>query len=197
MLIVVSGPSGVGKGTLCKMLLDSDAGTCFSVSATTRQPRDGEVEGVHYFFVTEEEFLKLKEEQALLEDAVVHGHRYGTPEKAVRDMLESGKDVILDIDPQGACQVIEKCPDCVAVFILPPSWESLRRRLTLRNTESPEDIERRLSNARQEVQLLHRYRYVIVNEEGEEGKQLAFEALKHIVDAERHQTMRCRTDMNE
>ena len=197
MLIVISGPSGVGKGTLCKMLLEADRRTVFSVSATTRAPREGETDGKEYYFVTDEEFLSLKERGELLEDAVVHGHRYGTPLKPILDTIKDGHDVLLDIDTQGALNVMSKVPDCVSIFVLPPSWAALRARLLGRNTEKPEDVEIRLNNAVREVEQLAKYRYVIVNDDGPGGLERAFDELRSIVSAERHRTIRYTPHLND
>ena len=190
MLMVISGPSGTGKGTLCDMLLKNDPNMRFSVSVTTRKARDYEQEGVHYYFVTDAEYDDMLEKGLLLEHATVHGHRYGTPREPVEALLEKGFDVLLDIDPQGAMMVIGHCPEAVSVFILPPSWKALRERLCARNTENSEEIERRLRNARGEVETLKCYDYAVVNEEGEEGKKRAYEAIRNIVEAERHATAR-------
>ena len=190
MLLVVSGPSGTGKGTLCDMLMESDPSLRFSVSVTTRAPRDYEQEGVHYCFVSNEQYDELIREDALLEHATVHANRYGTPRKPIEDLIEKGYNVILDIDPQGAKEVIRKCPDCVSIFILPPSYAALRERLAARNTEKPEEVERRLNNAKGEIEQMGVYQYVVVNGDGEEGKQKAFRLLKAIVEGEKQRTTR-------
>ena len=190
MLVVVSGPSGTGKGTLCNMLLEKDPSLRFSVSVTTRKRRYYEVEGVHYYFVTDEQYDELLREDALLEHATVHANRYGTPRKPIEELMEKGLNVILDIDPQGARTVISKCPDCVSIFILPPSYEALEKRLHTRNTEKPEEIARRLNNAKGEIDQMDRYQYVVVNGDGEEGKQLAFARLQAILEAEKQRTNR-------
>lgn len=190
MLLVVSGPSGTGKGTLCNMLLESDPTLRFSVSVTTRKPRDYEQEGVHYYFVSDEQYDKLLAEDALLEHATVHANRYGTPRGPIDDLIEQGYNVILDIDPQGARTVIKKRPDCVSIFILPPSYQALRERLHTRNTEKEEDITRRLNNAKGEIEQMNCYQYAVVNGEGEEGKQQAFAQLQAIVAAEKQRTSR-------
>lgn len=185
MLLVISGPSGVGKGTVSKCL-DDEKDIIFSVSCTTRAPRPGEVDGREYHFVSEETFCRMVEEDGFLEHAFVHGNYYGTPKKPVMDALEAGQSVRLEIDPQGALQVMEKMPECVSVFILPPSFAELRRRLEGRNTEKPEDVERRLNNARGEVALKDRYQYLIVNDDLE----TACAALRSVVSAERHRSSR-------
>ncbi|MCI5772835.1 MAG: guanylate kinase [Clostridiales bacterium] len=190
MLVVISGPSGTGKGTLAHMLLEADANLRFSVSVTTRKPRDYEVEGVHYYFVSDAEYDALLEKDALLEHATVHAHRYGTPRAPIERLLDEGKSVLLDIDPQGAREVIRKCPDCVSIFILPPTYAALRERLHTRNTEDPVEIQRRLNNARGEIEQMERYQYAVVNGDGEEGKQKAYAQLRSILDAERQRTTR-------
>lgn len=186
MLLVISGPSGAGKGTLYNRVLAADPTITFSVSYTTRGPRPGEVDGKDYCFVTEEQFRQMLDRDGFLEHADVHGHLYGTPRQPVLDALEAGRSVMLDIDPQGALQVMEKMPDCVSVFILPPSFAELRRRLTGRGTEKPEEIERRLRNARGEVQLMGKYQYLVVNDDLE----VAYRTLQGIVDAEKQRSSR-------
>ena len=186
MLLVISGPSGAGKGTLYNRVLAADPTITFSVSYTTRGPRPGEVDGKDYCFVTEEQFRQMLDRDGFLEHADVHGHLYGTPRQPVLDALEAGRSVMLDIDPQGALQVMEKMPDCVSVFILPPSFAELRRRLTGRGTEKPEEIERRLHNARGEVKLMGKYQYLVVNDDLE----VAYRTLQGIVDAEKQRSSR-------
>ena len=186
MLLVISGPSGAGKGTLYNRVLAADPTITFSVSYTTRGPRPGEVDGKDYCFVTEEQFRQMLDRDGFLEHADVHGHLYGTPRQPVLDALEAGRSVMLDIDPQGALQVMEKMPDCVSVFILPPSFAELRRRLTGRGTEKPEEIERRLRNARGEVALMNKYQYLVINDDLEE----AYRTLQGIVDAEKQRSCR-------
>lgn len=186
MLLVISGPSGAGKGTLYNRVLKADDTMTFSVSYTTRGPRPGEVDGKDYTFVTEEAFQRMAERDGFLESAAVHGHHYGTPRQPVLDALEQGRSVMLDIDPQGALQVMEKMPDCVSVFILPPSFAELRRRLEGRGTETREEIERRLANARGEVALMAKYQYLVINDDLEE----AYRTLQGIVDAEKQRSTR-------
>ena len=186
MLLVISSPSGAGKGTLVDKLLDRDPSFCFSVSVTTRERRKNEVEDVHYHFISEAEYDKLLRDDAFLEHATVHGHRYGTLKKEVYERLDRGQNVLLDIDPQGACSVMEKEKDCVSVFILPPSYRELQVRLHTRNTEQSEEIERRLLNARGEIAQMKRYRYLIVND----SLDLAFDQLTAIVRAEKQNSVR-------
>ena len=186
MLLVISGPSGAGKGTLVEKLLDIDPSFAFSVSVTTRARRKNEIEDVHYHFISEEEYDKLLEQDAFLEHASVHGHRYGTLKQEVYERTERGQNVLLDIDPQGAREVMDREKDCVSIFILPPSYEELRVRLHTRNTEAPEEIQRRLENARGEIAQMRRYRYLIVNDE----LDLAFDQLRAIVRAEKQNSVR-------
>lgn len=186
MLLVVSGPSGTGKGTLCERLLRSDPTIVFSVSATTRKPREGEVDGVHYHFLDDTAFDAMLKEDAFLEHATVHGHRYGTLKSQVEQGIEEGRNMLLDIDPQGALNVMANKPDCVSIFILPPSYSALRQRLRTRNTEDPDEILRRLTNAYGELAQLKHYQYAVVNDE----LDAAFDRLKAIIMAEKHRTIR-------
>lgn len=186
MLLVISGPSGAGKGTLYNRLLREDGSMTFSVSYATRAPRPGEVDGRDYHFVTEAEFDRMVAQNGFLEYATVHAHRYGTPIQPVLDALEKGENMMLDIDPQGAMRVMDKMPGCVSVFILPPSYKELRRRLVTRNTENPAEIERRLGNARGEVAQMNRYTYLVVNDDAD----AAYEQLRCIVSAEKSRSAR-------
>ena len=186
MLLVISGPSGAGKGTLVSMLLDKDPTFAFSVSVTTRKRRENEIEDVHYHFISDEEYDKLLSEDAFLEHASVHGNRYGTLKKEVYERMERGQNVLLDIDPQGARTVMEKEENCVSVFILPPSYHDLKVRLHTRNTENEEEINRRLHNARGEIDQMGKYRYLIVNDDLE----LAFDRLVAVVQAEKQNSVR-------
>ena len=163
-LYVVSAPSGGGKTSLVNALLEADDMVRLSVSHTTRPPRPGEKDGVHYHFVSEDEFLEVIENRAFLEHAEVFGHRYGTGKEAVERQLAAGYDVLLDIDWQGARQIRENFPSCRTVFIVPPSLEELRRRLTGRGQDSDETIERRMRQARAEISHWDEFDFVIVND---------------------------------
>ncbi len=187
MLLVISGPSGVGKGTLVERLMAGDDSLQFSVSVTTREKRPGEIDHVSYHFISEAEYDRLLAEDAFLEHATVHAARYGTLKREVYDRMNAGKNVILDIDTQGAMQVMDQMPEAVSIFILPPSFSELERRLRGRKTETEESIQRRLRNARQEVLLLPRYTYALINDDLDE----ASETLRSIVLAEKQRTTRC------
>jgi len=186
ILFVVSGPSGVGKTSMIKSIISEMEDAVFSVSCTTRPKRPGEVDGEDYFFVSEEEFKKMIEEDAFLEWARVHGYLYGTPKKFVEDTVNKGKDVILDIDVQGALSVKKKVEDAVYIFIAPPSMEDLRERLEKRKTEDKEAMERRLEDARWELQLIEEFDYLIINRDLVE----AINDLKSIMRSERLKTAR-------
>ena len=165
LLLVVSGPAGVGKGTLDKALMERNNRIKMSVSATTRAPRPGEVEGVHYFFKTEEEFKAMVDRGEFLEYMHVFGSNYyGTPRSFVEQHLANGYDVILEIDVQGAMKVKQAFPDAVLIFITAPSMSEIKSRLIGRGTESMEQVEKRFATAFEEVKMITRYDYVIVND---------------------------------
>ena len=186
MLLVVSGPAGAGKGTLIERLMQSDPTFVFSVSCTTREMRYYETNGVQYYFINDEQFDKYIQENAFLEYATVHGHRYGTLLSEVKERHAKGINVILDIDVQGGLAVMKKAPDCVSVFIYPASYQDLLDHLHKRNSEGEEEIQRRVHNARGEIQKMGEYQYLLLNDDLE----TAFDHLKCIVTAEKMKSSR-------
>lgn len=162
-MIVVSGPSGTGKGTVCGELLACTPQLAYSISATTRAPREGEADGVNYYFLTREQFEQEIAAGGFLEYADVYGNYYGTPLKKIEERLAAGQDILLEIDTQGALNVMKKCPEGVFIFLLPPSMEELEHRIRGRGTESEESLQRRLGAAREEIELGRKYAYAVVN----------------------------------
>ena len=177
---IISGPSGVGKSTVLHALFEVRDDLYFSVSATTRAPRPGEVDGKDYHFISEDEFHDWIDNDEFLEFAEYVSNFYGTPKKYVDEAMAQGKDVILDIELQGALQVCAKRPETVRIFIAPPSWEELERRLTARGTDSPEKIEKRLLRAKVEMNAAKEYDYFVVNDTVES----AVEEMRAIMKAE-------------
>ncbi|XEC96975.1 guanylate kinase [Paenibacillus tarimensis] len=165
LLFVLSGPSGVGKGTVCSVLRNKMQELVYSVSATTRPPRDGELEGINYFFKTKEQFQEMIARDALLEYAEYVGNYYGTPRDFVERTIASGKDIILEIEVQGALKVKEKFPEGVFIFLLPPSLDELKQRITGRGTETTDLIDHRMTVAVEEIGLMRHYDYAVVNDE--------------------------------
>jgi guanylate kinase len=177
-LFVVSGPSGVGKGTICRLFTAKRPDVWMSVSCATRPPRPGEIDGVHYFFVSDAEFDRIIAENGFLEHANVHGNRYGTPLKAVEEKVNEGRNVILEIDVQGACQAMQRYPDIHGIFVLPPSREELLRRLIIRGSENAEQICRRLRNVPGELVRGESYPSLLLND----NKTAASKRLGEIID---------------
>lgn len=163
LLIVISGPSGAGKGTICKELLSRND-FWLSISATTRLPRKGEIEGINYYYLKKEEFKCKIDNKEFFEYALVYGNYYGTPKSKVLEMLDNGKNVILEIDIQGALKVKESYPEGIFIFILPPSMEELKNRIINRGTESPESLTTRFQSAYAEINYVSRYNYAVVND---------------------------------
>ena len=182
LLLVISGPSGVGKGTLVKALMDRNSRIKMSVSATTREPRPGEIEGVHYFFKSEDEFKAMAERGEFLEYIHVFGSKYyGTPRSFVEQNLANGYDVILEIDVQGAMKVKQAFPDAVLMFITAPSMSEIKSRLIGRGTETMEQVEKRFATAFEEIKMIPHYDYVIVND----VVDMAVHHMEAILEAER------------
>ena len=184
LLIVISGPSGAGKGTICRALMN-ESEFWISVSATTRNPRQGEIDGVNYQFLTKEEFKKRIDLDDFLEYAEVYGNYYGTPKSRALEAIESGKDVILEIDIQGALKVKESYSEGVFIFILPPSMEELKNRIINRGSETPESLMTRFKSAYKEINYVSKYNYAVVNDKVED----AVKKIQSIIIAER-----CRVD---
>ena len=186
--LLISGPSGTGKGTVCDLLRQKHPEISYSISATTRQPRPGEQDGVNYYFYTKEKFREMIDQGQLLEWAEVYGNFYGTPKQKVLDRLDAGEDILLEIDTQGALNVMKVMPEGLFIFLLPPSLEELAARLKGRGTETEESLHRRLGAAVDEIKLATKYRYVVVNDKVEDAE----ETIANIIEAEHH-----RSDLNE
>ena len=163
MLVIISGPSGSGKGTVIKKLNRQDF--ALSISMTTREPRAGEVPGKDYFFCTKEEFILARDNNHLLEHAEFVGNMYGTPKKYVEEQIEQGKAVILEIDVEGALQIKEKFKDSISIFLMPLTFKELATRLVMRKTEDVDTVIRRIRRARSEIEYIHRYDYLVINDE--------------------------------
>lgn len=181
LLVVISGPSGTGKGTVCQNLLSQRDSVRYSVSATTRKPREGEVEGKNYFFVSESKFLDMLDKDALIEWDKYCDNYYGTPKEYVEACLEDGLDIILEITVEGALEIKQKYPECVLVFIIPPSFGELRRRIESRATECCDVIEKRLEQAENELKHVPKYDYLILNDSVDN----AVLNIEKVLDAER------------
>ncbi len=181
LLLVVSGPSGAGKGTICREMLSRRPEIRLSVSATTRAPREGEVDGESYFFLEEDTFRSMIDKGEFIEWACFCENYYGTPKQAVEEQLAAGRDVILEIEVQGAMQVKSKFPEAVFIFVLPPSFEELRNRINGRGTETPEVVEARMERAKQELEQVIKYNYIVVND----TVANATDRLAAIIDAEK------------
>lgn len=194
LVAVLSGFSGAGKGTIMKHLLDEYPGRYnLSISATTRKPRTGEADGREYFFKTKEEFEKMIEEGAFLEHACFNGNYYGTPKAYVESLTKQGKDVLLEIEVQGALQVKNIFPDAVLLFVTPPSADALKERLVGRGTETPEEIQNRLAISTRESKLMEKYDYLIINDDIEE----AVRDVHDIIETEGLKTSRNRLNIEE
>lgn len=193
ILLVVSGPSGVGKGTVCKYLTETEPDIFLSVSATSRKPREGEVEGQHYYFVSPEKFKEMIAGDEFLEYANYITSSYGTPKKPCFEHLENGNSVILEIEVQGGTKVKEKYPDTVMIFIVPPDMETLKQRLHGRGTEADDVIEKRIKRAYEEFDYLEKYDYIVVNDDIEKAAQ----RIKAIICAEQQKRSRVFEDVRK
>lgn len=180
VLIVISGPSGAGKGTICKALVERDKNLFVSVSATTRAPRKGEIDGVNYHFMTKEDFFDKVDKGEFLEHAEVFGNYYGTLKSNIEELLEAGKNVILEIDIQGALSVKGNSNEGIFIFILPPSMEELKNRIVNRGSETKESLLKRFQSAYQEINYISKYNYAVVNDVVEQ----AVEKVENIIFAE-------------
>lgn len=187
LLIIISGPAGSGKGTIVSRLREL-APFDFSVSATTRSPRPGEQHGVHYYFVDKTDFENKIKEGEMLEYAQYVGNYYGTPRKPVEDALNEGKNIILDIEVQGALQIKEKMPEAIMIYVLPPDYETLLARIRGRGTETEEVIQKRMNQAKTEIRTFPRYDYVVINRDG--GIDRAAQDILSILYAEKMRTLR-------
>lgn len=188
LLLVISGPSGAGKGTICKVLMNRNEDLKLSVSATTRQPRNGEVEGENYYFLTHDKFNDMISKNEFLEYAQTYSNFYGTPKGPVMESLEKGQDVVLEIEMQGARQVKQIYPEAILIFVLPPTLNELQSRLSNRGTETEEQMHERLSCAFEEIKQIKDYNYFIFNETNKEV-EAAIE-IENIISAEKNKSAR-------
>ena len=193
LLFVVSGPSGVGKGTILKLAQQNRNDICFSISATSRKPRNGEIDGKHYFFVEPDEFEKMIEEGKLIEWVKYCENFYGTPKEYINSKICEGKNVILEIEVEGALNIKKTYPESISILFIPPNFTELRNRLIQRGTETEEVIEKRINRAKQELQFASSYDYIIIND----TINAAVNAFNCIIEAEQHKTSFYKNHINE
>ncbi|MBF7095862.1 guanylate kinase [Alkalibacter mobilis] len=193
LLIVISGPSGAGKGTICKELLKHEKNLEVSVSATTRDPRNGEVEGKNYYFINKANFLDMIGNNEFLEYAKVYDNYYGTPKSPVLEKMDRGIDVILEIDIQGAAQVRANYPEGIYIFVVPPSIKELKKRITERGTENPEQLNKRMECACDEIRNATKYSYIVINDE----VTVAAKQVSAIITAEKCRSERLKSKIEE
>ncbi len=177
-ILILSSPSGGGKTTICRMVLKNIPDTVYSVSATTREKRAGEKDGVDYFFLNEEDFERKEREGYFAETALVHGKRYGTPVEFLNKMIDQGKIVVMDIDVQGALKIMEKYPNSISIFIMPPSFDELEKRLKKRKRDGNDEIKLRIENAKREIYCAKKFKYIVVNE----NLDTAFYKIREIIE---------------
>lgn len=192
-MIVVSAPSGAGKSTICSEILRLLPNSAFSVSVSTRKPRPSETEGKDYYFISDEKFRDMVMKNELAEWALVHDHYYGTPKRFLEDTILSGKDIILDVDVQGGKRIKQIHPDCVSIFIMPPSWEVLEQRLRSRGEDDDDTIRRRLENAKGEFAYVGDYNYLVINDKLEESVNLAMA----VINVEHHKISRLSEELKK
>ncbi|WP_343030006.1 guanylate kinase [Alkalibaculum sporogenes] len=193
LLIVISGPSGAGKGTVCKELLNNYDNLLVSISATTRDPRPGEVDGENYYFINKENFLDMIGNNQFLEYAKVYDNYYGTPSKQVLDLMDQGTDVILEIDIQGASQVRANYPEGIYIFVVPPSINELKKRITERGTENKTQMDKRLDCAYDEIRNANKYSYIVINDKVD----IAAKQIAAIITAEKCRSVRLESKIEE
>ena len=193
MLVVFSGPSGAGKGTVLEEFFKHSSGTVCNISATTRKPRPGEIDGIHYHFVTKEYFEEMIQAGEVVEYNFYNGNYYGSPSQPIREILANGTNVILANEVNGARQVKEKFPNAISIFVLPPSFAELKRRLVGRNTETADQIAERMETAKNEIRMAHDYDYIVINDNVAD----AAVRLDHILKAARYSAKQNKTIIDE
>lgn len=193
LLVAISGPSGAGKGTICRRLLEKYKDIGISVSVTTRSPRQGEVDGVHYWFKSKQEFLEMRDNGDLAEWVEYCGNYYGTPKKPLLEAVDAGKICILEIEMQGTLQIKQQFPESIMIFVIPPKFEELRKRIEGRNSECECDILKRLERAKEELDIAHKYDYLVINDDVDKATEL----VENIIQIERTRISRNRDFINK